>query len=152
MYPEDRVLIGVINRQRDLHHLLESRWYRIPYAQMPDGVETDYLAFFLSRGASKGKSGVYYYAPLSGVELVRRCDILPAESDHPHAKMLYYKCQMRHIHTCRPPILNPTQRTITFIRTTWDRFADATTVAELYSTAPFYVRRVYSAKSKTGVF
>ena len=35
MYPEDRVLVGVIRRQRDLRLARDEGWYRIPLAHWP---------------------------------------------------------------------------------------------------------------------
>lgn len=49
MYPEDRVLVGVISRKADLRLLLEKRQYRIPVSRMPEGVNAEALAFFISR-------------------------------------------------------------------------------------------------------
>ncbi|MEO0599766.1 MAG: hypothetical protein AAF126_26875, partial [Chloroflexota bacterium] len=76
MYPDDRVLVGVINRKKDLSILLKQHWYRIPQAQMPDGIYTEYIGFFLSGSASTrfGKSGVHYFARQVGLELAYRKD------------------------------------------------------------------------------
>lgn len=145
LFAEDRVLIGVVSRKRDVRLLLERQVYRIPVAAMTDGVQADVLGFFLSRAAASGASGIYYYAVLRGVELVRRRDLLPRESNHPRAEERYWLCQMARVREARPPILNPKQQRFAFIRTTWDRFADALTIADLYSPERYYVSRVYYA-------
>lgn len=151
MYAEDRVLVGVIRRKRDLERLLNARWYRVPLQQMPDGVMVDYLAFFLSAGAKRafGVSGIYYYARLQGVELVRRIDILPEEPHHPRAQEVYYLCQLGVIETKLPPIINADRRSFSFIYTTWDRFLVAQTLSDLYSKSDFFVSRVYYALSRS---
>lgn len=133
---EDRVFVGVVKRQRDLRWLLDARRYRVPVAAQPNGVEAEVLAFFW-RGA------VHYYAALRGVELVRRADVLPDEATHPRAQTLYWLCQLGPIGEVRPPIQNTRRRAFAFIYTTWDRFVDAATLEDLYSAAPYYVRRVY---------
>lgn len=147
MHPDDRVLVGVIKRKQDLDTLLKANWYRIPQTQMPDGIYIEYIAFYLSGYAAKkfGAPGIYYYGARRGVELVYRRDLLPDESDNPHANEVYYKIQFNAIDGKHPPITNPTKRTISFIFTTWDRFVNAKTVADLYSKADYYVDRIYHA-------
>lgn len=143
--PTDRVLVGVINSKQDLDFLLQGLWYRLPQSQMPDGLYTEYIAFFLSGSAAKkfGASGVYYYAALTGVELVYRKDLL---SDKPEkANEKYYKAQFRQIQGKNPPVLNPTKRRFAFIYTTWDRFVNATSLADFYSKNDYYVDRIYHA-------
>jgi acyl carrier protein phosphodiesterase len=152
MYPEDRVLIGVINRKRDLNALLNEQWYRIPFQRMPEGVNAEYLGFYISGILGKGKSGIYYYAPLCGIELLKRADLLPDEAQHVRANEWYFKCQMRSVKECHPPILNPSKQWISFIHTTWDRFADALTVSDLYSKSAFYVNRIYYALPPRNAF
>jgi hypothetical protein len=147
MYPDDRVLMGVINRKRDVQTLLDAHWYRIPQAKLARGVFAEYLAFYLSGAAAKGRegSGIYYYAERRGVELVYRRDLLPDEPDHPHANEAYYKIQVAEPIARIPPVTNTTKRTLTFIHTTWDRFIRARTISDLYSTADYYVDRIYHA-------
>ena len=79
MYPEDRVLVAVINRARDLDCARHEHWYRVPYLQAPTGIYAEYVAFFLSRAFKEQNGGIHYYARRTGVELVRRRDLLPAD-------------------------------------------------------------------------
>jgi hypothetical protein len=152
MFPEDRVLVGVINRKRDLNILLKDYWYRIPQARMPRGVNVDYVAFFLSGAVFKERSGgIHYFARRTGLELHYRRELLPKESDHPRADQVYYQVQFEDVREKKPPVLNPTRRTIAFIHTTWDRFVHAQQIADLYSTADYYVDRIYHALRSSGV-
>jgi hypothetical protein len=141
------VLVGVINRKRDFACARDAHWYRIPQARMPRGVDADYIAFFLSRAFKERSGGIHYYAEVRGLELVYRRDLLPAEAAHPRAGEVYYKVQLGALLEKVPPVLNPTGRTISFIFTTWDRFASARQISDLYSTADYYVSRAYYAPS-----
>jgi hypothetical protein len=142
MFPEDRVLIGVIRRQRDYRLVRDERWYRIPQRQMPHGIDAEYLGFFLSGAVFKQQSGsVAYFAAVTGVELARRRDLLPAEGEHPRADALYYRIGLGELQPRQPPITNPTRRRLAFIWTTWDRFTAATTIADLYRDSPHFVER-----------
>lgn len=152
MNPEDRVLVGVINRKRDLGYVRNEHWYRIPQKKMRDGVHADYLAFFLSGKVFKEQSGgVHYYARIRGLELAYRRDLLPKETDHPRAGEVYYRVALDELQEKQPPILNPTKRVISFIYTTWDRFIHATQISDLYSEADYYVDRIYHALRSEGV-
>ena len=71
MFPEDRVLVGVINRKRDLAIAQAEGWYRIPQRRMPRGVNAEYVAFFLSRAFKEQNGGVYYYAEFKGLDAMK---------------------------------------------------------------------------------
>lgn len=151
MYPEDRVLVGVINRKRDLDLLEREHWYRVPQARVPNGIYTEYVAFFLSRAFKELNGGIHTYARRTGVELVRRRDLVPGEADHPRADALYYKLQLAEIRRKEPPVLNPSRRTVSFIYTTWDRFVAARVIEDLYSEADHFVDRVFHALERQSI-
>ncbi len=151
MYPEDRVLVGVINRQRDFDKAQYEHWYRVPHGKAPQGIHAEYIAFFFSRAFKAMNGGIHYYARRTGVELVRRRDLLPAEASHPRADALYHKLQLGELRRKEPPILNADRRVVTFIHTTWDRFSQAETLADLYSDADRFVDRVFYALERSGV-
>ncbi len=142
MFPEDRVLVGVINRKRDLAAVLNEHWYRIPLARFMGVLDYEYIAFFLSGSIVRGGSGIYYYARLQGVELVRRSDLLPREANHRRSAELYYRLALGPIGLKNPPISNPGRRTVTFLFTTWDRFYAAKTISDLYLTGARFVQRI----------
>ena len=151
MYPEDRVLIGVINRRADFERAREQGWYRIPIETAPKHIDSEYIAFYFSRNFKEKNGGVHYFARRTGHELVRRRDLLPDEGGHPRADKLYYRIALGKMQEKTPPILNPTARPIAFVFTTWDRFVSASTIADLYSTSEFYVDRVSKLLSQKGI-
>ena len=151
MFAEDRVLVGVINRKRDLDTLLGEHWYRIPQAQMKSGINAEYTAFFLSKAFGERNGGIHYFADRKGIELLYRKDLLPQEPNHPHANEAYYKIQLGTIRPKVPPVLNTSRRTLSFVYTTWDRFVNATQIRDLYSTEDYFVDRIYHALRNAGV-
>ena len=151
MYPEDRVLVGVINRKRDLDYARDHHWYRIPQERMPRGVYAEYLAFYLSRAFREKNGGIVYYAQRKGLELAYRRDLLPEEAHHPNANNVYYRVALGELVEKTPPILNPTKRPISFIYTTWDRFVHAREIRDLYSQNDYYVDRIYHALRDKGI-
>ncbi len=151
MYPEDRVLVGVINRKRDFEKARDEHWYRVPQGRAPKGIHAEYVAFFLSRAFKAQNGGIHYYARRTGIELARRRDLLPEETQHPRADHWYHKLQFEALLPKDPPILNPTRRSVGFIYTTWDRFVQARRLADLYSQADAYVDRVFHALQQSGI-
>ncbi len=150
MYPEDRVLVGVINRKRDLDKARYEHWYRVPQDRLPNGVHAEYIALFLSKAFKELNGGVHFYARIMGIELARRRDLLPDEANHPRADRLYYQLQLGELRRKDPPVLNTTRRPIAFIYTTWDRFEQARTIPDLYSDADQFVDRVFYALERSG--
>ena len=148
MYPDDRVLVGVVSRKRDLDRARNEHWYRIPQIKVPRGIYAEYIALFLSSSAAnpfRKQSGIYYYGERRGLDLVHRVDLLPDEPDHKRAHDVYYKVQLGPLEQRALPVTNPTGRPITFIYTTWDRFTQAQHIADLYSKNDYYVDRIYHA-------
>src|SRR5690606_1422252 len=111
----------------------------------------EYVAFFLSRAFKEQNGGIHYYARRTGVELVRRSDLLPDEAGHPRADCWYHKLQLGELRAKTPPVLNPTKRRVSFIFTTWDRFCAALILADLYSEADQFVDRVFHALRQSGL-
>lgn len=149
LYPEDRVLVGVINRTRDFEIARDQHWYRIPVNRAPRFFETEYLAFYFSRSFKNLNGGIHYFARRTGHELVRRRDLLPEEKKR--ADDLYYKLSLSPLVQKSPPILNPTARPISFVFTTWDRFANAEKIADLYSKSDWFVERVSHVLKNLGI-
>ncbi len=152
MYPEDRVLVGVMPHPRDLDIAREQQWYRVPVKHAPGGIHAEYVAFYFTRRFDPDlRWAIHYYARRTGHELVRRVDLLPGEPDHPRAQEYYYKLQLGPLKRKEPPITSLRWRRITFIQTTWDRFVAATEINDLFSTDDAFVDRMYHALKARGM-
>ena len=139
-WPEDRVLVASITRRRDLRLAREAGWYRIPFGRMPQGIPAEYIAFFTgARVAQRDHGGIYGFARVKGVELLRRRDLLPDEPQR--ADELYYRVQLGEWQRRQPPLLNREGRAFAFLHSTWDRFCQAGSIAELTTRAPGFVPR-----------
>lgn len=148
MYPEDRVLVGVINRRRDLTYARQG-WYRIPAGRYV-WREAEYLAFFLSRAFGDQNGAVRWVAAVRGWELTRRRDLLPAEADHPRADDPYYRIAIGELAAVQPPILNARGRTVAFIHTTGAAFSGAQSLADLSGHNEYAVTRIYRRDTPHG--
>ncbi len=153
MNPEDRVLVGVIKAKRDLEFAINEHWYRIPQGRAPNGIDAEYLAFFLSGSVFKERSGgIHYYARRTGDELARRKDLVRNVKPHPRDDEWYHKVQLAELQPRLPPIWNkPRSMRFAFIYTTWDRFQSAETIRDLYSKADYFVDRVFHVLRQRGI-
>ena len=132
IYPDDRVLIAVMNNKKDWQRVQDEHWYRIPAKHAPEQVPNiDIIGFYFTKPFGENKWAVHYYARVTGHELVTRQDLIPAEPHHKRADQWYYKIELGPLHHKLPPILSDKWRRITFILTTGDRFEAATEVGDL---------------------
>jgi hypothetical protein len=134
MNPEDRVLVAVMNNQRDFEQARDAGWYRVPVKHAPASTrESDFIAFYFTKAFGEERWAIHWYAPVRGHELKRRCDLLPDEPDHPRADHVYYVLQLGPLERLEPPIISLRWRRISFVETTWDRFQMAQEINELYA-------------------
>lgn len=153
MFPEDRVLVGVMPSPKDLEIAETQHWYRIPQKHAPTiGIQAEMVAFYFTKSFPEGQRyGIHYYARRTGHELVRRVDLFPDQPNHPRASDPYYMLQLGPLRKKEPPIRSVRWRRITFIQTTWDRFVAAREVNDLYSTDKQFVDRVYHTLKQRGI-
>ena len=151
MYPEDRVLVGVMPDPRDFQIAESQHWYRIPAQNLSKGIHAEYIAFYFTKKfGPELRWAIHYYARRTGHELVKRSELLPDEDQHPRRDDLYYKLQLGPLKQRVPPIASTSWRRITFIHTTWDRFVVASTINDLYSTDKSFVDRAFHTLKSHG--
>lgn len=127
-----RVLVAVINNQRDFEMARQRHSYRIPLRRAPRQVAADYLAFYQTAAFDEEKWAVNYFAPVRRYHVVHRRDLLPDEADHPRADDLYYKVEFDPLQRLPAPIPSRRLRRITFIATTLDRLLTAQEINDLW--------------------
>jgi hypothetical protein len=50
IYPDDRILVAIMNNKQDWQRVLDEGWYRIPAKHAPQGAPNfDYLAFYFTK-------------------------------------------------------------------------------------------------------
>jgi len=151
IYPDDRILVAVMNNQEDWQRIQDEGWYRLPVKHAPEGTpDFDWLAFYFTRAFDRDKWAIHYYARIEGHELLTRKELIPAEPGHPHANRWYYKLQIGPLQHKLPPIISQNWRRITFIVTTGDRFETAEEINDLFEDqSP--AGRLYVTLKETGI-
>ncbi len=131
-----RVLVAVMNNERDFHIARDQGWYRIPYQRAPARVGADYLAFYHTKAFSEERWAVNYYAPVRRYRVITRRSLLPSQPDHPRADALYYKIEIGALRRLPRPIPSLRLRRITFIPTTLERLLEAQEINDLWCGGP----------------
>lgn len=153
IYPDDRVLVAIVNDQKDWQRVLDEHWYRLPVKHAPSIVPNfDWLAFYFPAKFGSDRYAIHYYAKVAGHELVTRRDLIPAEADHKRAANWYYKIELGDIHHRLPPIVAETWRRITFLFTTGDRFEAAREIRDLQADYASDGRRFVTLKEHSSEF
>jgi hypothetical protein len=144
MYPEDRVLVGVMPDPRDFDIAREQHWYRVPAKHAPKGIHAEYVAFyFTTKFPEDLRWAIHFYARRTGHEMVRRIDLFPDQPNHPRAQERYYKLQLAPLKQKHPPIVSLRWRRITFIQTSWERFMAAHEVNDLFRDDNILIEQLY---------
>lgn len=131
---QQRVLVAVMNSQRDFEIARTQGWYRIPVATAPAQIAAEYLAFYFTKAFASEKWSVRYYAPVRRFRIVTRQELLPREADHPRADSQYYKIEIGPLQSLAQPIPSRRLRRITFILTTLERLLHAQEINDLWET------------------
>ncbi|MGI5916920.1 MAG: hypothetical protein ACOX9A_10810 [Anaerolineae bacterium] len=130
---EERVLVAVVPRPQDWARVLAEGWYRIPYNRAPRQMGAEYLAFYHPGAYPEPlRHTISYYAPVRRYRLVRRCELLPDEADHPRADDLYYRIDLGPLEMLPRPVPSPRLRRVTFIMTTLPRLFQAREIGDLW--------------------
>jgi hypothetical protein len=133
-HASDRVLVAIVNNQRDFEIARDEGWYRVPRKHAPQtATEAAVLAFYFTKAFGDEKWSIRWYAPIRGHELARRRDLFPGKPDHPRADEVYYKLQLGPLIQLELPIYSLRWRRITFVETSWDRFSAAEEINDLYA-------------------
>lgn len=133
IYPDDRVLVAVMNNPADWQQVLDEGWYRLPAKHAPSQIPyIDWLAFYFTKAFGVDKWAIHYYARVIGHEMVTRRDLIPDQADHKRANDWYYRLSLDTIQHKLPPIEANRWRRITFIMTTGDRFEAAREIGDLF--------------------
>jgi hypothetical protein len=129
----ERVLVAVMNNERDFSIARDQGWYRIPLARAPKQIGADYLAFYFT-GAfpEERRHRVVYYAPIQTYRLATRLELLPQEADHPRAQDRYFRIEIGPLQQLDPPIASLKLRRVTFISTSLEKLLNAHEINDLW--------------------
>ncbi|MSP13697.1 MAG: hypothetical protein EXR62_12165 [Chloroflexi bacterium] len=126
------VLVGVINRQKDLAIVYQQGWYRLPVRYAPRYLAAEYLALYQTRRCPPHGGAINLLAPILRYALVTRGDLLPEEIAHPRSHELYYRLELGPVQYLSNPVAALRQKRMAFITTTIGRLLLAQDLADLW--------------------
>ena len=130
--PSALILVGILPGRKDLEIARLLGWYRIPLRFAPKIVNVDVVAFYQASAFGKDHQWrIESFAPVRGVELTTRQELLKDEPAHPRANEEYYKLELGPLQLMGKPILAGSWKRVTFLYTTGELFYRAKTINEL---------------------
>lgn len=129
------VLVGVVNRKKDLKIILNEKWYRIPVKYAPKK-KAKFLAIYQTKIFGEEGKAINYYADIKSWSIFPRKELLPDEKEHPKAEQLYYKIQLGPIKKLPKRIKNTSRRRISFGFTTIEKLLKSKEVSQLFDIPP----------------
>ena len=132
---DDVVLVGVVNRAKDLEIASNKHWYRMPKRYAPKR-KAEYLALYQTHRFGKMGKAINYYAKIKNSEFVPRRNLLPDELDHPRADEIYEKLFLGSLKQTPARVENRSRRRISFGFTTLRQLLGANEVSQLFDIPP----------------
>ncbi len=129
-------LVAILKERRDFEFLVNEGWYRIPVQKAPRRWPPRWLAFYQPKAFAEQAYAVRYYGRVRGIEEVPRRVLLPAETAHPNADLLYYRIQLENLAELPQPIPSTRFRRIVFIPTTYRKLFLAQEINDLFDDSP----------------
>lgn len=136
MSKRGEVLVAIINNKLDFAVLREQLWYRIPVSSVEKWLNErwppKWLAVYQTMAFGAEKHSVNYFAEVLDIREVRRWQLFPNEPQGEKGNRLYYQVVVKSIQTLPKPIYSRRYRRIIFIPTTWEKFANAGEINDLF--------------------
>ena len=135
---QDLVLVGVVNRRKDLEIAMSKHWYRMPVKYAPKR-KANFLALYQTRTFGKEGKCIKYYAPIKYSSVTSRGELLPEEKSHPRVGEVYYKLHLGLLIKLPRKIRNKSRRRISFGFTTLRKLFKSREVSQLFDIKPIEV-------------
>lgn len=134
------VLVAILPKPLDLTIARTRLWYRIPVDQVDkrlrDRWPPYWVAFYQPKIFGAEAYSVNYFGRVVDIRDVARHDLFPDEPRDGRSERRYHQVFFDELRRREVPIRSPTWRRITFIPTTWQKFAAAGEINDLFDESP----------------
>jgi very-short-patch-repair endonuclease len=133
------VLVAIINNKADFALAMDQHWYRVPVSSqqkwLKDRWPPKWLAFYQTKKLGLEAYAIHYFAKVNHVQLADGRQLFPNQSrGEEKDSNFYHQLLLEPLQPLPRPILSRRRRTrIVFIPTTWEKFARAEELNDLYS-------------------
>ncbi|GAB1470186.1 hypothetical protein MASR2M66_10630 [Chloroflexota bacterium] len=136
MTERGEVLVAIMNKALDFSILREHLWYRLPVSSkakwLKDKWPPKWVAFYQTKKFDQDAYTINYYGRVSDIQEVYRWQLFPDEPEIINSCQKYFKIRFDAIERLLKPIFSRRWRRIVFISTTWNRFAAAEEINDLF--------------------
>ncbi|PRX18491.1 hypothetical protein BX659_14310 [Orenia metallireducens] len=88
---ERNVLVGSLRTKKQRNHILDKKFYHIPYKKGLEAYNLKYICFYQDKGKFKKEDGIRYYGRLKRYEVRKRKNIdVPMNPNKNNGQQLYY--------------------------------------------------------------
>ncbi len=131
-------LVGIVPRKNLWNIIQKKRWYHIPVESAPkNAIFAEYLGFYFpSVFSEEMRYKVIYYAQVKKVDIVKRTELFPEETEHKRANEEYFQFHLGKINELPKPIPSFRWRRIVHIPTSCEKLFTAGEINDLYDTSP----------------
>lgn len=134
------VLVAILNDRDDFVAARDQHWYRIPVNSQEKWLSKrwppEYVAFYQTNEFGPEAHAVHWYAKVRGFSNLARRELFPDEPPNAKNNKRYYRLDLEPLRRLLSPIVSRTARKIVFIRTTWEKFAKASEINDLFDDSP----------------
>ncbi len=130
------LLVAIINALNDFEILKTQGWYRVPVDTAPKRWPPQWIAFYQTKVFGNEAHAVRYYGRVARINRAPRHVLFPDEPENPKSSRLYYQVHLKSLEQRYQPIPSRRLRRIVFIPTTWDKFAEAEEINDLFDDSP----------------
>jgi very-short-patch-repair endonuclease len=147
------LLVALLPRIASLDILKNEGWYHVPVEKAPKRWPPKMLAFY--QGKVFGDEEAYrirYFGEISQIDILPRKELFPGDENNQNkAERLYYRLQLKTLEERQQPIISHRPRRLAFIPTTWEKFALAGQINDLFDYSPLE-DLLWKVLKQTGIF
>lgn len=136
---ENTALVAVVPSRRDWDLIRTEGRYRIPVRTAPAMVKDEsikQIAFYFPSEFGEEKQSIRWYAPVEGITVKKRMELLPHEPQHRHADWEYYVVNCPALRPLPNPIFSRKPRRLLFVPTTLAKLLTAPEINFLFNDSP----------------
>ena len=138
---------GAVAHPRDWKIVRQQRWYRIPCKSAPRA-DYEHLAFYFGDARfGKWAWNIGWWATICHREIKSRRELLPDESSHARADLLYFKLNLEPLQKLEFSIASRNRRDLVFVPTTLDKLFNAEDFNDLWHESPLEDEMWHGLKS-----
>lgn len=138
MSASEQLLVGILKKSDALSILFSKKWYHIPVESverlLADRWPPKWMAFYQTVGFGPDKYQIRYYGKVRRIRKAKRRTLFPKEVKS--TDKMYFQIFLEEILKKDPPLVSRKPRRNAFIKTTYEKFMNASDFNDLFDDSP----------------